>query len=61
MEDGKAREPITRDVFRRVMGSFASGVTVITATGKDGVPEGLHGQRGNVPFGRAEDASRMRE
>jgi flavin reductase (DIM6/NTAB) family NADH-FMN oxidoreductase RutF len=32
---------IERDLFRRVMGSFASGVTVITVIGPDGTPTGF--------------------
>ena len=32
---------IPRDLFRRMMGSFASGVTIITVTGKDGEPHGF--------------------
>lgn len=32
---------IDRDLFRRVMGSFASGVTVVTVMGKDGTPTGF--------------------
>ena len=33
--------PIEIDLFRRVMGSFASGVTVVTVIGKDGTPTGF--------------------
>ncbi len=33
--------PIERDVFRRVMGSFASGVTIVTVVGQDGTPTGF--------------------
>jgi flavin reductase (DIM6/NTAB) family NADH-FMN oxidoreductase RutF len=33
--------PIERDLFRRVMGSFASGVTVVTVVGPDGTPTGF--------------------
>jgi flavin reductase (DIM6/NTAB) family NADH-FMN oxidoreductase RutF len=32
---------IERDLFRRVMGSFASGVTVVTVVGPDGMPTGF--------------------
>ena len=30
-------DSVDRDAFRRLMGSFASGVTVITATGPDDI------------------------
>ena len=33
--------PVNRDLFFRLMGSFASGVTVITSLGDDGVPRGF--------------------
>ncbi len=33
--------PIERDDFRRVLGNFASGVTVVTTLGPDGAPYGL--------------------
>ena len=33
--------PIEKHLFSRVMGSFASGVTVITVTGSDGTPRGF--------------------
>lgn len=33
--------PIERDLFRRVMGSFASGVTVVAVIGADGAPTGF--------------------
>ena len=33
--------PIDRNELRRVMGHFATGVTIITTTSKDGVPAGL--------------------
>jgi flavin reductase (DIM6/NTAB) family NADH-FMN oxidoreductase RutF len=33
--------PIEKDLFRRVMGSFASGVTVVTVSMKDGEPTGF--------------------
>ncbi len=33
--------PIERHLFLRVMGSFASGVTVVTVMGKDGSPRGF--------------------
>ena len=33
--------PIEKDLFRRVMGSFASGVTVVTVKGQDGEPAGF--------------------
>ncbi|HST03811.1 MAG TPA: flavin reductase family protein [Chloroflexia bacterium] len=32
---------IEKDLFRRVMGSFASGVTVVTVAGQDGEPTGF--------------------
>jgi flavin reductase (DIM6/NTAB) family NADH-FMN oxidoreductase RutF len=34
-------KPIERHLFLRVMGSFASGVTVITVMGDDGTPHGF--------------------
>jgi flavin reductase (DIM6/NTAB) family NADH-FMN oxidoreductase RutF len=33
--------PIERDLFRRVMGSFASGVTVVSVAEADGTPTGF--------------------
>jgi flavin reductase (DIM6/NTAB) family NADH-FMN oxidoreductase RutF len=33
--------PIERHLFSRVMGSFASGVTVVTVMGTDGLPKGF--------------------
>ena len=33
--------PIEKPLFRRVMGSFAAGVTVVTTRGPDGAPYGL--------------------
>ena len=33
--------PVDRDLFFRLMGSFASGVTVITSLDEDGVPRGF--------------------
>jgi flavin reductase (DIM6/NTAB) family NADH-FMN oxidoreductase RutF len=33
--------PVDRDLFFRLMGSFASGVTVVTSRGPDGVPRGF--------------------
>lgn len=33
--------PIDRDLFRRVMGSFASGVTVVTVLDSNGIPTGF--------------------
>lgn len=33
--------PIEKHLFMRVMGSFASGVTIVTATGTDGQPRGF--------------------
>src|SRR5262245_596106 len=35
------QQPIERHLFMRVMGSFASGVTVVTVTGKDGGNRGF--------------------
>jgi 3-hydroxy-9,10-secoandrosta-1,3,5(10)-triene-9,17-dione monooxygenase reductase component len=32
---------IDRDLFRAVVGSFPTGVTIVTTTGSDGVPRGL--------------------
>lgn len=34
-------EPVDSDGFRRALGSFASGVTVITLHDEDGVPHGM--------------------
>lgn len=33
--------PIDRQTFKRVLGSFAAGVTIISTVGEDGVPYGL--------------------
>ncbi len=33
--------PIEKHLFLRVMGSFASGVTIVTVTDTDGVPRGF--------------------
>jgi flavin reductase (DIM6/NTAB) family NADH-FMN oxidoreductase RutF len=38
---GAPREPIERHLFLRVMGSFASGVTIVTVADKDGNPHGF--------------------
>src|SRR6266480_6345569 len=35
------RVMVTSDKFREVMGSFATGITVVTTRGKDGQPYGL--------------------
>lgn len=35
------KKPIEKHLFMRVMGSFASGVTVVTVMGKDGTPSGF--------------------
>jgi flavin reductase (DIM6/NTAB) family NADH-FMN oxidoreductase RutF len=41
MSSKKDLLPIEKGLFLRVMGSFASGVTIITVIGKDGQPHGL--------------------
>lgn len=41
MNGKEATMPIERSLFLRVMGSFASGVTIVTVTGKDGQPRGF--------------------